>query len=328
MDIYETFITKPEKLEKALHAIHAKGIPGKFNKQFLDSLGFEKPNSVLYVNLFRNLELIDEDKKPCQSYSSAFEGSKEQSKEVIGQLVKDKYSEIFEIDELAHELPEERLQDLFREKMGDKKSKTIVRLVSDTFKALCQYAFEETKDNSKKKKNEMEKQPQKIHTNGNTETVDSPHKEFILELINGDRSHEYKNGHITHAADTNEVKEAEQPVNGNAKVAEPASVKKKEVKDQPDNGSQESNDHASSATDNFLLTKALLRRAELLEDLNRQEEAIEAYSDIINYSSQKKFSIGKDNVTNAYYKKASILEKVDRYEDALVAYNELIHQFS
>ncbi len=74
------------------------------------------------------------------------------------------------------------------------------------------------------------------------------------------------------------------------------------------------------------LKEALLKRANLLTELGRFEEAINAYDEIIKYASTD-LSVKKEEVATAIYKKASILEKLNKFDEAVRTYDDLIQQY-
>ncbi|MDR8390222.1 DUF5343 domain-containing protein [Aliifodinibius sp. S!AR15-10] len=74
------------------------------------------------------------------------------------------------------------------------------------------------------------------------------------------------------------------------------------------------------------LKEALLKRANLLTELGRFEEAINAYDEIIKYASTD-LSVKKEEVATAIYKKASILEKLNKFDEAVSTYDDLIQQY-
>lgn len=325
MDIFETFVTKPDELDEHFQIIQAQGIPEKFTKEFLNSIGFKKPNSVLYVKLFKILGLIDEEEQPNHSRYSKFIESNSQSQLIIAELVSKSYAEIFNIDTHAHKLPDEKLFSLFRQRMGKEKSETIVKLVANTFKALADYADWNNFRKSDQNLKSMTTNKTAENEDTSTEEANSPHEEFIVELLNDEVAHDYpsngassKNGNLTKERVEKETGETEAKT---TKQFEEINDSRSENDVQEDITKSEVEEHS------IFLGKALVRRAELLDNMNRHEEAIEAYDDIINYSSEKKYPLGKENITNAYYKKASMLEKLDKSEKALDAYNNFIQRF-
>lgn len=321
MDIYETFVTKPEELSKRFQVIREQGVPKIFDKHFLADLGFQKPNSVLYVKLFKTLGLIDEKGQPDQSLYPSFVKSENQSKLLLARLVKKKYVNVFETNNHAHKLPEEKLFELFQKQMDSNKSDTIVKLVANTFKVVSQYADWDSfqNQNSNQSSNFMQaNKSQEV----NPKEADTPHEEFILELMNGESSHDYSNG----SNGTQTVMKQERNTDEDEISSMNEQIEK--IIGAPDkNGEHKKKTETSGKGHSIFLSKALIRRAELLEDMDKFQEAIEAYDEIISYSDSNQYPLGQENITNAYYKKASLLEKLDKCEKALNAYNEFIQRF-
>lgn len=323
MNIYRTFVTKPEKAKKVFKKVRSKGIPEVFDQEFLTDLGLKKPNSVLYVNLFKKLGLIDKDGFPNQSFYPKFVGTDEQSESIIAQLVSEKYAEVFEKDKHAHKLPAEKLLSLFRDQMGNGKSKTIVKLVSNTFKALAQYADWDSFNSQNQTAKTMSSPGTEESETTSSEKPETPHEEFILELMNGD-AHSYSANGSGIAKEKSEGSVESTTVEVTSEVnarTERAGVSK------PDNSQRENSEKNEMEEPSVFLSKALLQRAELLESMDRLNEAIGAYDDIIEYSNNKKYPLGHENITNAFYKKASMLEKMGKSEKALAAYEDFIQRF-
>lgn len=321
MGMYETFITNADELDKSFQTIRSRGVPNTFDEKFLAGMGFERPNTLLFVKLFKQLGLIDSEGNPDKFYYSKFAESEDQAKVIIAKLVSEKYAEILEEDEHVYKLKQKKLLSLFQKQMGSEKSKTIVKLVANTFKELCRYADWKEFHNVDQIRDYLSNGQTKKH---NSVKAKTPHEEFILELMNGEEAHEYPiNGsgvvkdHPKHA---NGVKKKNS--NGHKPQEKKATTASLAV-----NKRQNGVGNPKANKESIFLSKALVRRAELLEDMSRHKEAIAAYSDIIKYSDERQFTLGEENILNAYYKRAFMLEKIDKGEKALKAYDDLIKQF-
>ncbi|MFH5833499.1 DUF5343 domain-containing protein [Halalkalibaculum sp. DA3122] len=75
-----------------------------------------------------------------------------------------------------------------------------------------------------------------------------------------------------------------------------------------------------------LLKNALIKRANLLTELGRFEEAVNAFDEILKYAKTD-ISVGKEEITASIYQKAQLLEKLNRLDEAVHTYDELIQQY-
>lgn len=333
MQVLETFVTRCNEVNTAFKTIQSNEIPDHFNQEFLTSLGFQKPNSILYVNLFKKLGLIDKDQHPVQKYYSEFVQSEGQAKLIIADLIRKTYSKVFEYNVDVYKLPNKKVREIFRKIIDRNKSETIVNMVADTFWALAMYADWEGLE--EKQKNEVQMKTGKITNNGSVGEVVTAHEGFILELIN--ECSEQANGNAVSIAGE---------INGKQRVN---SIKEEPGKNEPDSSGQfmnvsenKSNGEINISSAHFgqphkseknlkspynYYSQALIKRAELLARLERLDEAIGAYDDVIVYSDKNTESIGQENVFSAFYNKACMLEKLQKYEEALTTYDHFIKRF-
>lgn len=185
MKIFETFVTKSNQLNEALIKIQGREIPEFFNQDFLEELDLKRPNSIHYVMLFKKLGLINEDEEPILEYYSQFVESEERSRAVIAELVKKAYAQLFELDNNAHRLPEEKIHGLFRQIMGEEKSSTFVQLVADTFIALSKYADWNSSLTVTVEESNSEEEPEdeiEQHEEYSSEMIDTAVEEHIAEM--------------------------------------------------------------------------------------------------------------------------------------------------
>lgn len=157
--------------------------------------------------------LIDEDGQPVNPYYSRFAESDNEARLVIAERLPEVYSEIYEADKYAYKLDDEQLYDLFQQQMEKGKSATFVRLVANTYRALALYT-----EKGEKKEQQMEEafagqqngHRQNGHTPNEYEKIDieeakNPSEEFLIELLNGCSTHDYRK-------DTSSTDESEKSV--------------------------------------------------------------------------------------------------------------------
>lgn len=299
MESYEKFITNPAKLEEVFQMIQKQKAPERFDQDFLEDLGIEEPNSILYVRLFKNLSLITEDEQPHPKYFHFIE-SEEQSKQLIaGQIRNNVYRKVFEMDDGAHLRNQKEIRALFHKLMAPGKSETLIRLAADTFLALVRYADWNSEGQQHHSKKTEESQVSKGM--GSLDKATSAHEEFILELMNGVPNHQY--AYENSSAVEEKVNEQN--------IRSDIGYNQVEAKEQ-----------------NKLVIRALQRKAELLERLDRVTDAVEAYNNIINHADESSYPIESEKVLGAFYKKATLLDDLEYYEEALISYDKLIQRFA
>lgn len=355
MDTYKTFISEADQLEKNFQLIQQKGTPKIFNQELLQSIGLNEPNTVFYVKLFKVIGLIDEEGRPIKSYYSRFAGSDNEARLVIGERLPEVYSEIYEADKYAYKLNDEQLYDLFQQQMKKGKSATFVRLVANTYRALALYA-----EKGEKKEQQMEKafagQQNGHQKNGQVhskyqridiEEANNPNEEFLIELLNGCSTHEYRKD--TYSTDESEEsvdeiidKQLGKEVTDEKKLDEEQLRENKSDHNKEDdpaqsykftsldaNKSQKVPLHEPAGEEDIekhrsLFSKTLVKRAELLVQMNRRDEAVSAFNDIINFFAKENYPIGIGNVSSAFYKKGCLLEEMGNFEKALETFDEFI----
>ncbi|MDX1638747.1 MAG: DUF5343 domain-containing protein, partial [Balneolaceae bacterium] len=191
MNIFETFVTKSEGMEKTLLKIREQEIPEFFDQSFLEELGITKPNSIHYVILFKKLGLINDDKKPVEKYYIPFSESESQSRMVLASRMKEVYHKVFELDSNVHNLSEDEVHSLFRTVMGDEKSSTFVSLVADTFLALSRFAdWDALVDDEPPFAPSEIAEDQETDANINEQPVDSQSGEHTAAMSNDRDKHE------------------------------------------------------------------------------------------------------------------------------------------
>lgn len=337
MELSETFITGLENIESNFKKIRNEKPPSTFDSKFLQELGIKESEAVLLVRLFYDMGLIDKSGALKDSYNR-FVASEEESRRFVAEAMREGYSFLFDKDEHAQAWPEEKIHKAFREFLGDKKSDTFIRLITQTFIKLSEYA---DFDNEEEKPVE----PESAEADAALEEVKSGQKEFLDELLRGVEMHSY--GGEEHASFDNG------DTNGNGGVKEPESKKKEEAvldvfTSSPGTSPQKEKNNVkhelsdvdiheqaaelkesvvgSSKSKEFVL-KALKRRADLLQKLDRYEESIAAFDQLVAYLDRHTEESNRDEILEILMLKADTLEKMEDYEGAVSAYGEVLNRY-
>lgn len=355
----KSFINNPQNLEKSIQLIRAAGRPYMFNKDFLIDAGFTESSAVLYNNLFVALGMVEANGKPGKEYGRFLE-SEDESKAVISEKIWEKYTEVFAEERHIYNLPIEKISPIFKKVYGDEHSDSFVNLMASTFKALVDFAGL----TSIKKTVSHELVTAEEHVNGVSEDV---FDELENDSIDDDPDDEIQLQEYEHSEETNQVEdedddslkmetpettadenteslfETESETESGSKTDKDEDVdylmnmlgetpkindeKEDKVMDTKvlNNGTDHQED-AAEKNDTFL-KKALVKRVELLQKLDRNEEAIEALDQLVKFF-EKSDEPDKDEVlSKSLIQKAEILEKLGNDEKTLEAYDKYISRY-
>lgn len=175
----ETYRSDLRHFDDHIFIIRMAGVPEYFNKNFLGNLGFKETESYLYIKLFSALELIDKEGRPEEDYYQLVE-SDTKSRLILAKKLKVCYKEVFEKNKYIHRLPYDEITAIIREVLEGKKEEKIIRLISDIFFVLSEYAIWEEDYNSINRQYSSEFY--RIFSQN----------EFLEELMKGDTTHEYQ----------------------------------------------------------------------------------------------------------------------------------------
>lgn len=126
------------KIPTYFDAILTAKAPEKFTIKFLENLGFTSSNDRLFINVLKNLGLLDEMGVPTNKYYEFMDQSK--SKKIIAEGIRDAYADLFQLNKKAQELSKAEVEGKFTTLTSGSKGKRVVSLMASTFKALCEYA--------------------------------------------------------------------------------------------------------------------------------------------------------------------------------------------
>lgn len=128
-----SYFVVQSKLKPIMDAIQKAGVPEKFTLSFLNSLGFKSTNDRPIVAVLKSLGFLDQNAVPTAAYREYKDASK--SRLVLGNKVKEAYSDVFLANEKANSLSTDDLKGIFASLTG--KSDSVAAKMAGTFKALC-----------------------------------------------------------------------------------------------------------------------------------------------------------------------------------------------
>lgn len=330
MSLMNTFVNEPENLAKNMDLIRNADRPVKFDKEFLISLGIDASNAVLYKNLFISLGFVYQNGQPNTDYGR-FIGTREESRSILAEKIWDKYTSLFTEERHIHEKNKSEMTEVFRKVYGKDHSESFINLLSSTFKALVDYA-----DIKSIQKQPVEMVSETVHLNGNGVSSGSDSgsdetnpdsrdlykfNERITDELKTDESQSDKS--VEYLMDLITRKPNNQDPKNTATENEDSTMNNDIVEKAPSRTSLNQNE----TSDNFL-DKALFKRAELLQKLDRNEEAIQALDQVVQYlETQYSGSDQQGKISDSLIRKAELLEKLGNDEKTLEAYEQYINRF-
>ncbi len=340
MNPMDIFLTNLDQLEDYLIKISEADTPKSFNRDFLETLGISEPNSVLFIEMFKVFGLVDQDGKPVESYHQ-FAKSEDHARAVFAEKVKECYSDIYDEDPEAHQLPKEEIRDVFHKRLKGKKSETFIRMVADTYFTLASFAdWEASPDELSDDDSLSDVDDQESKNSGKDSHTDTDAEldeidEAIRELDQSEGESDDNDGgeddFEMEQAENREETETTEAFQGGLRSVDPEHFT---------NGTTLNGKHKNShVTENLMntqvssdvkqnLSKALTRRAELLYQLERYDEAINAYNQMISYYEASDEASSQDIIAKALIQKAEIHEKLEQHDEAISAYDKFINRYS
>jgi hypothetical protein len=131
--------------------------PDKFTTEHLKKIGFKSSNDYTVIGLLKDLGFLSENGVPTQRYHDYRNTAK--SKQVLGDALKDAYSEIFHLSEKPSQSDKAAIAGLF--KSTHNASDQVAGFMSNTFLTLLDMAdISATKGHEKKEKPKKDEEPE------------------------------------------------------------------------------------------------------------------------------------------------------------------------
>ncbi len=163
--IAEFYLMTTKNLNGFLQSITRAQAPDKFTTKFLEQLGYKSTTDRLFIQILKGLGLLDSNGVPTTKYFQFIDNS--QSKYILADCIKEAYGDLFKINTKANEMSESDIKNKLKTIFEGKKSDDVLRLMSKTFKGLCEQAdFTQTKD--------IVKQEPKVVTDTKYERYEEP----------------------------------------------------------------------------------------------------------------------------------------------------------
>lgn len=138
MAVMRQYLTSSKNLGPILAAIRGGEAPDRFTQRFLESLGFKSTSDRLSISVLKGLGFLKESGEPTERYIQYLDG--DQSKAILGDAIREAYSDLFRINKNAQKMSKAELKNKFKTLTEGKAKESIIDKMAMTFLALCNEA--------------------------------------------------------------------------------------------------------------------------------------------------------------------------------------------
>tara|TARA_R110001599_G_scaffold184627_4_gene378537 strand:+ start:1908 stop:2558 length:651 start_codon:yes stop_codon:yes gene_type:complete len=161
MSKYPPYVNAYGKIPDVFSSIKSASVPPKFTYDFLTSvLGLKSSSYRAMIPLLKRLDFLDQNSVPTENYKNYRDDSI--SKYVLGNSVKEAYSELYRASEYAHKLDSDELTSKLKTLLGVGDDDKNIRYVVGSFQELVKLSNFDVKKtaraNSNQKKSEENKE--------------------------------------------------------------------------------------------------------------------------------------------------------------------------
>lgn len=362
MKVSEAFLVNTKNFETIIEALvrqNAKELV--INSALLENLGFSDPNDLLVVRILKDFDIIDNNGKPGEHFQEFTNPGTTKTALAKGLVAANK--KLFDKYPKIHHASLDRIKQAFDEIFEGKKTELIIKYISGTFKKISSYVGLSAIDAIlQNKPAELAKEPMVMEAElaqnkNNNGTVNTSHKQTeavnehvdsknIDDLISGF----YEKGFTDNSADdkkeadltVQEYSEDNEPEDDDPfnfgdedldKTSEPTTGEEQTDKDTMDldisllTDTQPSNPMKDITAEHEFVQKALVRKSDLLQKMQRWEELVPTLEEIIRRYDNKDYPGLSEAVSRSVIRRAIALLKLNKPEEALPALNSVIVRF-
>ncbi|HKK44523.1 MAG TPA: DUF5343 domain-containing protein [Balneolaceae bacterium] len=363
MKVSEAFLVNTKNFESIIDALVKYDSDEVINSSVLEVLGYSDPNDLLVVRLLKDFNIITNDGEPGEHYDEFKDP--DSTKKALAKGLIEAYAKLFEVNPKIHQASIDTIKETFEELFDGKKTELIIKYISSTFQKVVSYVGTSTID-AIREQDQTETvtstlaETVEINSNGHQQSSD---QNLIRESI-GDKNIDdlvndfdaKKSGKEENKEDDDELNltireyvedETEEKVN---KEEDPFGFTDEqdtsEMANSPDNdtnmdkdpvdleaplssvNSQSAENMATLTTDNSFVQKALIRKSDLLNKLQRWDELLPTLEEIITrYDDENEHPSLKEAVSRSIIRQAVTLLKLNRPDEALPALTKVIDRF-
>ena len=129
------YVNTRKRFEQFLRKIKDVRIPGKVDKKWLNTVGFDKSDDARFIGVLKFVNFLDESNAPTDAWK-LFRG--DLSRATMAKSIVESYSEIYAVYTNAHMCTDDELKSFFKNH-SNAGNQVIQRIVS-TFQVLCSFA--------------------------------------------------------------------------------------------------------------------------------------------------------------------------------------------
>lgn len=138
MALTNAYLQTTKNLQSIINSVISAKAPERFTNKFMEDLGFKSSNDRLYIGLFKALGLLDENGAPTSRYHQFLDQAETSKVLAIG--IQDAYEDLFALRKDAQKLSVDEVKGKLKTLTQGQKSDSIINLMANTFKALCDLA--------------------------------------------------------------------------------------------------------------------------------------------------------------------------------------------
>jgi hypothetical protein len=132
MAVPDSYMITANQIPRILAALQDAGVPARFNREFLKSLGFTSSNDRAIIGVLKSLGFLDQSGIPTDKYRAY--RNKVEAPYILADAIRDAYSDVFLAHENAQTLPAERVRGILATRVD--KGDAVLRKMAATFRAL------------------------------------------------------------------------------------------------------------------------------------------------------------------------------------------------
>ena len=126
------------KLGSILTATQSAQAPPKFNRTFLENLGFTSSGDRLVINVLKAVGLLASDGTPTDRYFRFLDQT--QAEQVLAEGIREAYADLFQLNRDAQTMPKTELKGKIKTLTQGKVSDNVVDKMAITFQGLVKHA--------------------------------------------------------------------------------------------------------------------------------------------------------------------------------------------
>jgi hypothetical protein len=138
MALPTSYMMGTAKLGNILTAIQSAQAPPKFNRTFLENLGFTSSGDRLVINVLKAIGLLASDGTPTDRYFRFLDQT--QAGQVLAEGIREAYADLFQLNRDAQTLPKAELKGKIKTLTQGKVSDNVVEKMAITFQGLVKHA--------------------------------------------------------------------------------------------------------------------------------------------------------------------------------------------